>query len=117
MKAIRIIPSTDDGNFPYEAVRHILLQLEGLETGEVDFPAMIESGMRMGWSKEMVEANWDLMKRGKCFTFHQGEELYLQGTMYEDNVYFVLSEPKHEDSARNQIARIAESLKLRVFEH
>jgi hypothetical protein len=114
--ALRLIPGTDDGDFPYEQAKGLLHSLDEFEIGEVDFPAMIEKGKQIGWTQEMIDANWGLMKRGKCFSFIQHATPFLQGTMYEDNILFSFSSREHEDGCRRVINDFAKRLGVRVWE-
>lgn len=88
-----------------------------METSEVDFPAMIAAGTRLGWPKGMIDSHWAMKERGRCFSFEQGAYPHLRGTMYEDNVFFTYIDGGHEAAARPEIERLAKLLQVRILEH
>ncbi|MFP2933858.1 hypothetical protein ACLESO_53760 [Pyxidicoccus sp. 3LG] len=85
-------------------------------TSDVDFPSMIEAGKSFGWTQEMVDSHWGMMARGKCFSFEQDALPHLQGTMYEDNIFFTFTDYEHEVAAMHEIERLAKLLKVRTLE-
>jgi hypothetical protein len=113
VSAIRIVPEDDDAEFPYaEARRRLEIDAELMPK---DFAPMIEAGKRMGWSPAMVRANEELAERGKSFDFIMKVEPFLQGTLYEDNIYFIVDDD--EKAAKKYIRALARELGAAVYTH
>ena len=106
MTGIRLIPA-DEVNFPYDAVVSALRNLPGMCFDELDIPAMVAAGKRIGWPQSLIDSHWDLMKRGKCFSFYQEETPGLTGSFYENNVFFSFNSAEHEAACRPQIDLLA----------
>ena len=75
---IRLIPATDNSDFPYAVASSMLREIEGMTISDVDFPAMIEAGKRFGWPQKTIDSRWGMMERGKCFRFVQNDEPFLE---------------------------------------
>jgi hypothetical protein len=88
MAAIRLIPKTDDGEFPRHAARELIEALPGAALFAPDFAAMIAAGRRMGWPAAMIRANEELASRGNCISFEWAGPPKISGTLYENNVFF-----------------------------
>jgi hypothetical protein len=113
MAPMRIIPGTDDGAFPYEEARYLLEHLPGVTKTETDIPAMVAAGTRIGWPKEMIDAHWELMRRGRCFTFHVDGGISCR--LWEDNIFFGFSGRAHEECCLPVIEDLARQLRCRVL--
>ena len=112
MAAMRIIPGTDDAAFPYEEARFLLEHLPGVRKTETDIPAMVAAGTRMGWTKEMVDAHWELMRRGRCFDFHVDDGVSC--TLWENNIFFHFFGRTHEERCLPLIEDLARQLRCRL---
>lgn len=115
--ALRLIPKTDDGPFPYEMARQLLLNLEGLVFTPKDFGPMLAAGRRMGWPDELIRANEDLARKGRCFDFAMTKAPFLRGSLFEDNVFFSFSSRGHRDGCMPEIERLASTLDVRIHHH
>jgi hypothetical protein len=76
---------------------------------------MIAAGRRMRWPEEMIRANEELAKRGKCFDFQIRVESFLRGSLFEDNIFFHIT--GEERAAMAYIERLAKALGVRVHRH
>ncbi len=103
--------------FPYEAVKAALLEVPKLEASLLDLQRMIETGKRLGWSKEQLEGHEVLRARGRCLTFRQNQPPWLRGTLWEDNVFFEYADEKEEAAVRPVISELAARLGLSVLEY
>lgn len=112
---IRLIPATDSSEFPYAVASSMLRDMEGMAISDVDFPAMIEAGKRFGWPQKTIDSHWGMMERGKCFQFAQSREPFLQGTMYEDNIFFSFHDHIHQESCKLVIESMAKVLGVRTL--
>lgn len=117
MSATRLVPKTDTTEFPYQAAKDALLAMPAMKTQPVDFDRMMEVGKRIGWSREMLDAHEALKAGGRCFQFRQNQAPWLQGTLFEDNVFFGYTDGKQEALARPVIAERARTLDVRIIEH
>jgi len=117
MSGTRLVSKAEITEFPYDAVKDALLAMPAIKTAPVDFDRMIEVGKRIGWSKEMLDAHEALKARGRCFTFRQNEHPWLQGTLFEDNVFFDYADSSHEAEARPIIIELARTHDVRVIEY
>jgi hypothetical protein len=117
MSGTRLVSKADTTEFPYEAAKDALLAMPAMNTGRVDFDRMIEVGKRIGWSKEMLEAHEALRASGRCFTFRQNQPPWLQGTLFEDNVFFDYADSNQEVAARAVIIELARTLDVRMIEY
>ena len=115
MPAIRLIPKTDDAEFPYDAALALIQRLPGVVLRPADLAPMIAAGKRMGWPEAMVRANEALAARGKCWAFSWSGPPALTGTLYEDNVF--LSVVDDEMATLKLIRSWATELNGRVFQH
>ena len=110
---IRLIPATDESAFPHDVAASMLRDMDGMTISDVDFPAMIEAGKRFGWPQKMIDSHWGMMERGNCFQFDQNSEPFLQGTMYEDNIFFAFQGRAHQKSCEAVIDSMAQILGVR----
>lgn len=108
MTGIRLTP-TDKVNFPYDAVVSALRNLPGMCFEELDIPAIVAAGKRIGWPQSLIDFQWDLVKRGKCFEFNQETPPGLTGAFYETNVFFSFTSGEHEAACRPQIDVLAKT--------
>jgi len=113
--AARLIPKTDESEFPYEEVRRRLFENPSTRVRPFDFGPMIEAGKRMGWTEEMIRTNEELSHRGRCFAFEMTQEPFLRGTLYEDNVFFSFSGAEHERASMHAIEGLAREFDVRVL--
>jgi hypothetical protein len=113
MPAVRLVPITDDAPFPYEEAKRLLE--EDSDLTPTDFAPMIAAGRRMRWPEEMIRANEELAKRGKCFDFEMRVEPILRGSLFEDNIFLHIA--GEERAAMAYIERLARELGLRVHQH
>src|SRR5262245_55496639 len=113
MPAVRLVPITDDAEFPYAEAKRRLGQDADLTPK--DFGPMIEAGRRMRWTEAMIRANEDLARRGHCFDFVLRVEPFLRGSLFEDNVFFSITDD--EGAAMAYIKRLAKELGVRVYRH
>jgi hypothetical protein len=112
---IRLIPATDSSEFPYAVASSMLRDMEGMAISDVDFPAMIEAGKRFGWPQKTIDSHWGMMERGKCFQFAQSDAPFLQGTMYEDNIFFSFQDRAHQELCESIINSMAKLLGVRTI--
>src|SRR5689334_10540510 len=115
MSAIRMIPATDDGPFPYDQALKLLSTCPGLMMKSKNFAPLIAAGKRMGWSQEMIEEHERMEQGGLCFDFAQQQTPFLQGSLFEDNIYFRLTDYEHEKKCESLIVRIVAELGARVY--
>ena len=106
--------SKDAAPFPYEAVKTKITGLPEVTTGQVDFNTIIEDGIKSQWPPELVEKQRQLQASGKCFTFEQGAEPRMSGTVYLDNAYFIFDDEPHYERCKETIEGIADELGLKV---
>lgn len=115
MAAIRLIPRTDDADFPREEARALIESLPEVVLIPTDFESMIAAGRRMGWPPKLIRANEELAARGNCNSFEWNGEPKISGTLYEDNVFFVVVDDYW--STLTFIERWAKKFNVRVHEH
>lgn len=115
MSAVRIISKNEDEDFPYEAAKAYLTENFTLDTYPVDFEEMIEVGRRIGWPDALIRANQLLAERGKCFNFAQTDYPKLQGSLFEDNIFFSFTDSLHYEICLPVIKVIAKSIGCVVF--
>src|SRR5437870_1892326 len=97
MSGIRLIPKTDESEFPYMEARQILLfELHDVFFKPTDFDALISAGKRVGWTAEMIAEHQAMAERKKCFDFRMESVPYLSGTLYEDNIFFSFYDSQQE---------------------
>ncbi len=115
MGAIRLIPRTDEADFPRVEARLLIESLPQVALFPPDFESMITAGRRMGWSPAMIRANEELAARGNCISFEWNGEPQISGTLFEDNVFFGVVDDYW--STLMFIESWAKKLKVRVHEH
>jgi hypothetical protein len=113
MPAVRLVPITDDAEFPYAEAKRRLE--EDAKLIPKDFGPMIEAGRRMRWTEEMIRGNEDLARRGNCFDFVMRVEPFLSGALFENNVFFSITGDEH--AALTYIRRLAKELGVCVYKH
>ncbi len=113
MPAVRLVPKGDRAAFPYDEAKQRLEEDANLTPK--DFGPMIDAGRRMGWTEVMIRAHEELAQRGKCFDFQMRVAPHLRGSLFEDNVFFSITE--EEATALAYITRLANKLGVRVFKH
>jgi hypothetical protein len=113
MTGIRLI-AREGCEFPYKTVRAEMELISGMHFEPLDIPAIVAAGVRMGWPPEVIDEHWELMRRGRCFAFHQEEEPGLFGSLYEDYLFFMFSGREHEDRCAPNIHDLATRLGLGV---
>jgi hypothetical protein len=116
MSGVRLIPKTDESEFPYQEAKQILLfSFQDLSFQSTDFAPMIVAGKRIGWTEEMLIAHEALAERGNCFDFRLQISPYLNGTLYEDNIFFRFVDSEHERECMPLIPELATRLEVRVL--
>ena len=118
MAFVRSVPKSGDDPSPYDdAKRLLLIEDSDCIFEQADLRPMIEAGRRMGWPEALIRANEELQQRGRCFKFEIQREPCLNGTLFEDNVMFELSNSTSDEDALREINRLATQLNLKVFHH
>ncbi|MBN1311120.1 MAG: hypothetical protein JXB30_06845 [Anaerolineae bacterium] len=115
MSAIRIIPTSDDAEFPYADAKRLLDSLPGVNRKETDIPAIIEAGVKAGWPKALVEEHRRLMRSGKCFDY--AVDGGIRCTLWENNIFFSFSNRTHEEQCLPIIEMLANQLQCKLFRH
>jgi hypothetical protein len=115
MPAVRLIPKTDDAEFPYDAALAMLRALPGVELRPKDFVSLLEAGSRCGWTEEMLQVHEEMARRGRCFDFAWNGPPTLRGSLFEDNVF--ISVVDDEPATLRLVAAWARKLDVRVFQH
>ena len=113
MSGVRLI-AKDETDFPWAGALQELRSLEGAELVPKDFTRMLEAGRRIGWPRELIEANEQLAARGRCFDIAQSAPPELRGSLFEDNIFFSFLSDDHEKSCRPVIEQLATTLNLKV---
>jgi len=113
VSGLRLVPAPGRV-FPWSQVRRTLHDAGGMSFEELDIPALVAAGQRMGWSQAMIDHHWKLMQNGRCFRFDQDDEPELSGSLYEDNVFFSFIDAEHEAACRPFIEGLAEALGLEL---
>lgn len=113
MSAVRLVPISDDADFPYAEAKRCLER--DAELTPKDFGPMIEAGRKMRWTDEMIRTNEELAHRGNCFDFVLRAEPFLSGSLFENNVFFSIT--GDERVALAYIKRLADELSVRVSRH
>ena len=111
--SVRLIPITDDAEFPYDSAAAMLRSMDNMLIEDVDFPSMIEAGKRFGWPQALIDSHWAMMERGNCFHFHQDCPPELHGDMYEDNIWLTFFDAEHEEACMPVIDEMAKTLGVR----
>jgi hypothetical protein len=115
MPAIRLIPKTDESDFPYDAALELIRQLPHVDLRPKDFAPLLEAGRRMRWTDKMIRSHEEMAARGKCYEFRWAGPPALLGTLFEDNVFFnVIGD---EQATLRFIQAWADKLDVRVFQH
>ena len=116
MTAIRLVSKTDDAEFPYSEAKHLLFIVNtDAQFEPVDFDAMIAAGCRVGWSDALIQSHRALAKRGNCFSFRIHHPPYLQGILYEDNLFFSFTDSEHQLRCEPEIVKLSQLLGLELF--
>jgi hypothetical protein len=116
MSGVRLIPKTDESEFPYQKAKQILLfSLKDMSFQSTDFAPMIVAGERIGWTEEMITAHQALAEGGNCFDFRLQINPYLSGTLYEDNIFFRFVDSEQERECMPLIQELATRLDVRVL--
>ncbi|GEM_PF-4255817 len=115
-KALMWIPDTTGENFPYDAVKRYLETLAGLKFRPKNFSTLIESGIRIGWNKEVITEYKAMGLRGRCLDFSQRARPCLRGTLFETSVFFNFDDEQHEAGCSSWIEAGAKRLGLRILE-
>ena len=115
MAAIRLIPKTDESEFPYDAALKLIQSLPDVMLRPQDFTQMIATGKRIGWPEVMIRSHEEMAARGKCFQFRWDGYPALSGSLFEDNVFFSIIDD--EQATLEFINAWATKLDVRVFRH
>lgn len=115
---VRIVPASDNVPFPYdEAKRVLIIENPDCIFEQADLRPMIEAGRRFNWTAEMIKANQELHDRGNCLKFRVERKPFLDGTLFEDNIMFDLTNVSSHEDALREITRLAKLLGATVFRH
>lgn len=68
----------------------------------------MEAGKKIGWTDQMVDEHWEMMRRGKCFDF--SVENGISCTLWEDNIFFRFFSADHQDVCVPVIESLARQL-------
>jgi len=119
MAACRLIPKTDDAAFPYdEAMRVLIVEQPAMTFQPKDFAPLIAAGRdHAHWSPELIREHEEMAQRGRCFDFRLERAPHLQGTLFEDNIWFSFHSAEHEKSCLRFIERLREYLDVRILHH
>lgn len=119
MAACRLIPKTDEAAFPYdEAMRLLLFEDSSMTFRPKDFGPLITSGHNQGhWSAETIREHEQMAERGQCFDFRSERPPYLEGTLYEDNVWFSFYSFDHQKACLPVIESLRQKLDVRILNH
>jgi hypothetical protein len=113
MPTVRLVPITDEADFPYEEAKRLLERDADLTPK--DFGPLVAAGRRMHWTEAMLRANEELAERGNCYDFRLRAEPLLAGSLFEDNVFFSIT--GDERAALAYIRGLARVLGVRVYRH
>ncbi len=116
MPATRLIPATDDAEFPYEELLAHIWTLDGVAIKHADLSEMIAAGKRSGWSAEMIAANEALQRTGRCRDVMQSKPPYLYATLYLDNLYIMYWDNAHRIACAPLVASMANKLGVRIWQ-
>ena len=119
MAACRLIPKTDEATFPYdEAMRLLLFEDASMMFSPKDFVALIAAGREHGhWSVETIREHEQMAERGRCFEFRSERPPYLEGTLYEDNIWFSFHSFEHQKACLPVIESLRQKLNVRILNH
>jgi len=117
--ACRLIPKTDAGPFPYDEAKRLLLFEQPAMTFEPkDFAPVIAAGREhCHWSAEVIRQHEEMAQRGRCFDFRLERPPHLQGTLFEDNIWFSFYSPQHQKSCLRFIEALREKLDVQILHH
>lgn len=119
MAAFRLIPKTDEAPFPYdEAMRLLLFEDSSMIFLPKDFGPLIAAGRDHGhWSAETIRQHEQMAERGRCFDFRSERPPYLEGTFFEDNIYFSFHSFDHQKACVPLIESLRQKLDVRILKH
>jgi hypothetical protein len=111
VSAVQIIPIDANADFPYAAA---LLRLQkDADVIPKDFGPLIAAARKTGWPEDMIEANEELARRGRCYDFTLKSEPFLTGSLFEDGLEFRITGDK--EAAMAYIKQLAVELGTLVF--
>jgi len=113
--AARIIPPTDDAEFPYDRALALIREIEDVVLEPADIPGIMESGRRMGWPQSLLDDHMGYLERGKCFAFRVPGGV--RGTLWETNIFFAFEDRAHQETCEPQIEQLAARLGCRILPH
>ena len=119
MTACRLIPKTDEAPFPYdEATRLLLFEDSSMTFRPKDFGPLIAAGRKHGhWSAETIQKHEQMAERGRCFDFRSERPPYLEGTLFEDNIWFSFHSSEHQKTCLAVIESLRQKLDVRILNH
>lgn len=119
MAACRLIPKTDEARFPYdEAMRLLLFEDSSMTFRPKDFGLLISAGRdHAHWSAETVRLHEQMAERGRCFDFRSECPPFLEGTFYEDNIFFSFHSFDHEKACFPAIEALRQKLDVRILRY
>jgi hypothetical protein len=119
MAACRLIPKTDEAAFPYdEAMRLLLFEDSSMMLRPKDFGPLIASGREhCHWSADTIREHEQMAERGRCFDFRSEHPPYLEGVLYEDNIYFSFHSFDHQKTCLPVIESLRQKLDVRILKY
>jgi hypothetical protein len=119
MAASRLIPKTEEAAFPYDqAMRLLFFEDSSMMFRPKDFGPLIAAGRQHGhWSVETIRDHEHMAEQGRCFEFRSERPPYLEGTLFEDNIWFSFHSLDHQKACLPVIESLRQKLDVRIFHH
>jgi hypothetical protein len=99
-------------------MRLLIVDQPAMSFEPTNFEALIAAGRKHGhWPEALVREHEEMAKRGKCFSFKLQSPPFLQGTLYEDNVWFSFYSADHQKACIPIIESLREKLDVRIHQY
>lgn len=112
---MRIIPPTDDGDFPYDAALRLLQQSPDIRQRPTDITAIVTHGIAIGWPQDLVDLHMRWLQEGGVFDFDDAEQEGISCTLWRDNIFFRFFSDSHHTRCIPMIEAMASTLGCRIL--